>query len=194
MLVLLGAVYILWQVRNRKIFTGIFLIIFIVLVAYFLMFSEKSPFAVIVERLSTSRNLNVLTTGRTAIYAAYWKAITENATVFLFGRGLAAELLFKPTHNIYLEILYHIGFIGFLIFAGFYISILRSVLKRDYGIRRQHFIAKYVGLFMMMVLYIPLHGMFLIVTYGEFFLALLTLMIVKKQPDANDFAIDGSVA
>ena len=192
--VLLGGIYILWHFRNRKIFTGIFMVVVVIIAASFLLFSEKSPFAVIVERLSTSRNLNVLTTGRMAIYAAYWKAITENATVFLFGRGLAAELLCKPTHNIYLEILYHIGFVGFILFAGFYISIMRVVLKSDSRIRRQHFIAKYVGLFMMFVLYIPLNGMFQNVTYGDFFLAFLTLMILKKQPASDSTEVEEAVA
>ncbi len=192
--VLLGCIYILWQFWNRKIIGGMILTVIAVAAVSFLLFSEKSPFAVIIERLTSSRNLDALTTGRTEIYAAYWRAITENASTFLFGRGLAADILYKAPHNIYLEIIYYIGAIGFILFAGFYISMLRVLLKTGSRIRKQHFIAKYVGIFMALVLFIPLHGMFQIVSYGDFFLAFLTLMITKKQADTDDLAENGAMA
>jgi O-antigen ligase len=183
--VLLGGIYIIWQFWNKKIFSAMFLSIAAVAAASFLLFSDASPVKVIVDRLLGAKSLSDLTTGRTDIYVAYWKAITSDAATFLFGRGIAADRLIDDPHNIYLEITYHTGLIGLLLFAGFYLSMVWVLNCQVPEVRTQRRIAKYIVLLMVLILYISLNGMFQIDFYGDFFVAFLSLLITKKQSDLD---------
>lgn len=184
-LILFAGMYIIWQFWERKIFSGSFLIILAVAAAYFLLFSKWSPFAVVVERLRSANNFNELTTGRSEIYIAYWRAITEDIVVFWFGKGLAAKELFKPPHNLYLEIAYYLGTIGLILFVGSGIAMIRLLQKRVRHVQGHNIIAKYVVLIVVLSLFMTLHGMFEITLYGEFFVVFLSLLLVKKQPDLH---------
>lgn len=183
--VMLGGIYIIWQFWNRKVFSGMFLSIAAVTAASILLFSEESPLSVIMDRFLRADNLSDLTTGRSDIYVAYWDAVTKDAATFFLGKGIAAEGLYRDPHNVYLEIMYHIGVIGLLLFVGFYFSIVHVMKMHTVCVSKQHFIAKYVVLLMTLVLFMTLNGMFQTVIYGNFFLAFLSIMITKKQPDPN---------
>ena len=70
--------------------------------------SENSPFAAVLERFTSGKNLSDFTTNRSVLFIAYWKAITKDVGSFLFGKGLAASLLTGwGAHNLYLEIAGH---------------------------------------------------------------------------------------
>lgn len=185
MFVLLGGIYIIWQFWNKKIFSAMFLSIAAVAAASFLLFSDASPVAVIVDRLLGAKSLSDLTTGRTDIYLAYWRAINSDVATFFFGRGMAANRLFKDPHNIYLEIMYHTGVVGLLLFAGFYLSMVWVLTRQAPEIRKQQFVAKYIVLLMVLILFISLNGMFQVDFYGDFYVAFLSVMITNKLPESH---------
>lgn len=180
--VLLGGVYVIWQFWSRKLVSGMTLGILAVAAAVVILSAENSPFEVVMERLLSARNLSDLTTGRTEVYLYYLKAICEDVQSFFFGKGMAAKALFKDPHNIYLEFIYYIGTVGFGLAAALYFSLVRETKMRSVNMKEQHFIARYVVLFMFLLLYFSLHGMFQVIAYGELFLAILSLLITKK-PD-----------
>lgn len=181
MFVLLCGIFVVWQFWNRKIFKGIIFTLIAAAGALYLIYSEDSPFAVVMTRLTTAEDLGALTTGRTDVYAMYWASITEDMGTFLFGHGLAAEGLRKDPHNIYLEILYYVGFVGIVLYLSFCVAIFGSTARKAVGFRQQNVIAKYLVITMMAIMYFALNGMFQVIFHSEFFLVLLALMIVKKS-------------
>lgn len=180
--VILAGLYIIWQLWNKKIISTAVLIIAALAAGSFLIFSEYSPFAVTIERFLSAKNLNDLTTGRWNVYQAYWEAITEDVGSFFFGKGMAAKELYKAPHNIYLEIWYYLGATGMLLFAGFVISLIKAMKRYHPRADRQNVLSKYVTLLMVIVLYLSLHGIFQTIFYGDLFVALLSFVIMKKEP------------
>lgn len=181
--VLLGGFYVVWQFWSRKILSGVLLTVAAVLAFLLLAFADFSPFAVTVQRLLEGKDLSSLTTGRTDIYAAYWKKIIETLPSFLFGYGLKAEGLFKDPHNIYIEIVYYLGVTGFALIGYIFGALMHMMRSLDFRVRNQHVIAKYTLPILVMVLFFSLHGIFQVVAYGDFFLAFLSLLIVPKEKE-----------
>lgn len=187
---LLGGTYVLWHFWSRKVLSGLALTILALAAGYFMVFSEVSPFAVIIQRFLAADNISDLTTGRTEVYQYYWEEISKSLWSFFFGKGLAAEGLRKDPHNIYLEVMYYTGAVGLGLIAGIYFALVQETKQRSTRIREQHFIARYVVLFMFLLLFFSLHGMFQAIVYGELFLAMLSLLITRKQdiPPPEDSA------
>ena len=178
-LVLLGGIYIIWQFWNKKAFRGMVLATMITIVGAVLLLWEGSPLAVIMDRFSTAENLDDLTTGRTELFATYMNVITENAANFLFGVGLNGQMLSKDPHNLYLEIWYLFGAVGLVLFTVFFITLMVSVSRRTKG--KQNLIAKYVVLWMVLAVYMSLHGITGLISYASFLLAYFAMMITKKE-------------
>ena len=176
--VFLGGIYIIWQFWSKKIFKGVLFATVVMMAGTYLLFSESSPFAVVMQRLTSAKNLSDFTTNRSDLFVIYWEAITENVGVFLFGRGLNEPLLYgKGAHNLYLEIMYYLGFMGLMLILVLYISMTRGVYKNYPETKRQSRIAQYVVLLIMVIQYMSLQGLFLLVTYSAWFVAVLSLYI-----------------
>lgn len=181
--VLLGGIYVIWQFWSRKVIGGLVLTILALIALNFIVFSEASPFAVVIQRLLAADNISDLTTGRTEVYLYYWAEISSSGWSLLFGQGLAAEGLFKDPHNIYLEIMYYTGAFGLVLAAGVFLTLVHEANRRADLIGQQHIVARYAPLFMFLLLFVALHGMFQAVAHGELFLTILSLMITKKHND-----------
>lgn len=181
--ILLGGIYVIWQFWSRKVVGGMLLTILALGGLYFIIFSKASPFAVVIQRLLAANNISDLTTGRTEVFLYYWAEISEDLWSFFFGKGLAAEGLFKDPHNIYLEIMYYTGVFGLAMASGVYFTLVYETNRRSEIIGQQHLIARYAPLLMFLVLFFSLHGMFQAVAHGELFLTILSLMITKKYND-----------
>lgn len=178
--ILLICIYVVWQFWNRRIFRGIVFTLIATGVGLFLLFSDHSPFSVVLTRLAGAGDLSDITTGRTDVYALYWDTITENTFSFLFGQGLGADGLRKDPHNLYLEIGYYIGAIGWVLYLGFCIAMFRQTKKRVPEFKNQTIISRYLMVFMLATLYFSLHGMFQQIFHSELFLALLAVWVGKK--------------
>ena len=179
-LVMLIGLYILWYFWSRKAVRGMLMVCVLLVAARYLLVAEDSPFAVVLVRLTNSDTISGITTGRTDIYAQYMKAIFENMGTFLFGRGLGADSLYKDPHNLTIELVYYIGFIGLALYAVFGILMFRK-MNRKIGHVSQNIISKYIVVIMLLVLYVPLNGMFTMFFYMELFLTLMAVLLVKME-------------
>lgn len=178
MLILLVGVYLVWQFWNKKVFRGFFLTLCIVIVGGVLLLSEGSPFAVVLTRLTSSSDLGELTTGRSDVFVRYWRAITKSVGSVLFGAGLAAGNLERDPHNLFLEIAYYLGSVGLVLIALYYASLIRAINSK---MGKQNLIAKYVALFMVLMVHMTLHGMTTFPTYASFFVAAVSMLISRKE-------------
>ena len=180
--VALAGTYIIWQFWSKKLFRGVLLMALTMVVALYFLSSENSPVAVVLERLTSSKDLSEFTTNRSELFLNYWNAITENIITFFFGHGLNAPLLNGwGAHNLYLEIAYYSGMVGLVLLAGFCVSMINQINRQTAGIQRQNVFAKYVVLLMVGGVYCSLQGMFLPPGDGVFFLALLSMYITKNE-------------
>lgn len=181
MFILLIGVYVIWQYWNKKVLKGM-LVTMLAVAALFLIFTmENSPFAVVLNRLTGAQSLSELTTSRTDLYLLYWQEISANWGNFLFGKGMAAEALYRDPHNIYLELGYYIGIVGALLFFALHISILRMTLRMVTDAPKQNFIAKYMVLGTVLIIYFSLQGIFMQIMHAEIFLAFLSILLTRKQ-------------
>lgn len=184
-LVLLMGICLVWLFRNGRYVWGVLLAAVAVFLGASVLGAVDSPFAVVLARLTSASSLSELTTGRTEVFAAYWEAIVDTPWTFLFGQGFQAAGLSKDPHNLYLEIAYYIGAVGLVLILGFYIAMVQVAKAKARGCPKQNLIARYVVLFMVMVLYFTLHGMFVPASYMTFFLAFLSILITKKHAGSS---------
>ncbi|MBQ7124341.1 MAG: hypothetical protein IJO01_07010 [Oscillospiraceae bacterium] len=184
--IMLGIIYIIWQFWNRNYVRGS-LLIGLVIAAVIAIFAFNVDLVLVtLTRLLAADNISDFTTGRTDIYVQYMGEIMDDPYSFFFGKGFAAKGFEKDPHNIYIEIAYHTGMIGVSLFTAFAVSLVRMVKRSAHYVYKQNFIAKYIVLVMVLALYCTLHGMFEIVTYTEFFLALLAIMLIRKKDEIQD--------
>ena len=181
--ILMTGFYILWQFGSRKVIWGCVLTGLSVLGLMFLLLWEGSPLAVVLSRLGSANSLDELTTGRTVVFADYLEIIFHDPLSFLFGQGLAAEGLVKDPHNLYIEIMYYLGAVGLVLYVGLFVAMLRSIHRSTSGIDRSNFFSRYIVLFLVLILFMSLHGMFQLITVGSFMMAYLAILITKKQDD-----------
>lgn len=180
MLLLLIVLYLVWQFWNKKILRGVFMTGGVALAVAALLLSDNSPFATVLDRITSATNLDELTTGRSDVFGAYLSAITENVWTILFGLGLGASRLGLDPHNLYIEITYYLGLVGLGLMVAYYCTLIHAINFRhkDYG--RQSMIAKYLPLFMVVMVHMPLHGMTTFPTYTAFFIAALSMLVIKE--------------
>lgn len=178
MLLLLVAAYLVWQFWNKRVLRGFFMTGGMILAVAALLFSDGSPFATVLSRLTNATNLNELTTGRIDVFSAYLGAITENVWNLIFGAGLAASNLGRDPHNLYLEIAYYLGIVGLGLIVAYYCSLVHAINFRHKTYGRQNFIAKYVPMFIVVMVHMTLHGMTTFPTYVSFFMAALSMLVI----------------
>ena len=147
------------------------------LVIWLALQTEGSPLQIIVHRFTTATTLDDLTTGRTELHIRYWRAITQNVFSFLFGYGLDAGYLGLSPHNLYLEILYHLGIFGLLFFGGEILGFVRLMDTKTHGVKKRSFLMTYYPLLLTGILFFGLAGMFSTSTYAMIFLALTSALI-----------------
>lgn len=64
-----------------------------------------------------SDSLDTLTTGRSSLWSSYINYIISNLNVLLFGRGIGAKNLpVGASHSFYIDLLYHLGLVGTIIY------------------------------------------------------------------------------
>lgn len=76
------------------------------------------------------------TSGRSDIWLGYLDYIYHHPDIALFGAGIGAELLFdRAIHNVYIEILYHLGLVGGFLLI---VAIVNSGLRYRKAIRSHY--------------------------------------------------------
>ena len=147
---------------------------------------DHSPVAAVLNRLTSAQNLSDLTTSRSDVFALYLGEITDNWLSFLVGKGLAADALYRDPHNIYLEIFYYVGAVGFILIIAVYISALQSASRMNAAWAKQHFLARYSTLAVCLIIYLVLQGIFMQVFHGEMFLVALSFMLIPRNTERTD--------
>lgn len=178
LIVLVYIVYILLLFGRKRYLPALAIIAATGLVIWIALQTEGSPLKTIVHRFTTAATLDDLTTGRTELHIRYWNAIMRTAPSFLFGYGLDAGYLGLSPHNLYLEILYHLGLFGLLIFFGEILGFVRLMDAETSGIRRKRSVlTTYYPLLLTGILFFSLAGLFSTSTYALIFLALVSMLI-----------------
>lgn len=131
------------------------------------------------DRITSSGNMDELTTGRYSIWERYIKFIFDDTSVILFGTGLTSGLLgTHGTHNIFIESIYYIGFVGVIILvAGIYFT-LKSVPSTN---KKTPF--NYFGWIVMALMYFFLQALFSYVLIYNIFFAYLIYSTDFKQKE-----------
>lgn len=123
----------------------------------------------VLERLSSASNLNELTTGRSNIWENYMELLRSDSSAMVFGTGLTNKLLHgKGAHNLYLEMVYYLGFAGILVLG----LSLYFCLKRKGGRERKTGFNK-LGWIVLAIMYFFLQSLFSYVLMYNIFICWL---------------------
>ncbi len=118
--VLLLEVIINWNKQN-KVQTILELIVIGILLT--------SGSIVVLDRLLSRFEATELLTGRETIWKAYWEVIESRSHYWWFGCGLDAPYVIKPSHNLYIELIYYSGVVGMILYLFGWIGIVFSSHK-----------------------------------------------------------------
>lgn len=120
--------FVLASRKRKNHFFSAVLIFAIFLMVYMILTGKITWFDSILNRFEGNEDLNQLTTGRTGIWAMYFEYFFSNPLKFLCGSGISTPLLrYAAAHNTYVDILYHLGIIGGLLFV---VMIKKIVVKK----------------------------------------------------------------
>ena len=182
--IMLVAIYLVWQFWNKKVFRGIFMTAAILIAGAILLFSEGSPFAVVISRFTNATSISDITTGRSDVFLRYYRAITEDLGSVFFGKGLAENNLGLDPHNLFLEITYYLGLVGLILMSVYYISLIYAI---DVNLKKQNLIARYVVLLVVLMFHMTLHGMITFHTYAAFFMAAVAMLVLPKEVEETPY-------
>ena len=133
----------------RKLFTVICVMCAVFLcAAHFL----RDSIQMIIRRFDVASNLETLTSGRNSIWDVYLSHIADNPRVFVLGEGIDAPYILGAAHNMYIEIFYYVGLLGFIfyVFSLFGIFNARKI--------HRHKLINYYMLLIVAIMYLFLNG------------------------------------
>lgn len=150
MYVIVVALLVISGGYSHKFISAMLVLITVVAV---LLFMPKSFLNNILYRF-TSGDYDI-TTGRAMIWNNYLQEIKTSNRILLIGRGVGAGYLNgRPTHNMYLELLYYLGIFGSLSYLG---CVLYITFSNSLRFKRK--ISNYIGFIIMGICYFVLNGM-----------------------------------
>lgn len=121
------------QIKKRRTLQAVSVAAIAIVLIYLIATGGGEMFSTVLGRLASARgDLNSLTTGRFNVWVYNLEYFAEHPWRFLFGNGINAPLINnKGHHNVYIEMLWHVGLLGegmiFLLLA----QILRIVPRRQ---------------------------------------------------------------
>lgn len=84
----------------------------------------------ILSRFDSNANLSDFTTGRTDIWAKFFSAFKQDASLLLFGQGYTDVMITsKASHNTIIQVIFQFGLVGCVAFVGWIVCLLRIYLK-----------------------------------------------------------------
>ena len=98
-----------------------------------------------------------ITTGRADIWKVYIAYIFSSVKTFLIGVGIDASYLLASNHvahNIYIEVLYHIGIIGFILYFATF-----AIITNLSDIKIKRCMLNYIGYICLMIQFFFLNGL-----------------------------------
>ncbi len=123
----------------------------------------------VLDRLTSSTNMNELTTGRSTLWKDYVELIVSDPGIIVFGTGLTNHMLNgKGTHNIYIELVYYLGLAGITLFV---MSIYFCLKRKGKKERKTGF--NWLGWIVLAIMYFFLQSLFSYVLMYNIFIAYL---------------------
>ena len=178
-LVIFAVIFVAMLFYRKHYFLGIGSIVLILGLGVIL---SNTLFSVTLYRITSADNLYDLTTGRSWLIAEYIGEITKTASSLFFGAGLSAEILRRGTHNLFLEVIYYFGLVGFSLMLAYFVSFLRMITFR-FGADSKNIngVFRYAVLIIFLVLFCTLQGMTFVITYVMLYLSILATVITPKE-------------
>lgn len=102
------------HLKKRRMLQTASISVMVVALLFLLATGGGQMFSTVFGRLSAAKgDLNALTTGRFNVWVYNFEYFGEHPWRFLFGKGINSPLINnKGHHNVYIEMLWHIGLIG----------------------------------------------------------------------------------
>lgn len=182
--------YLIYSLSTKKNYLAVVVIIVLSVTAVVLALSGKIPaLDIVLSRIEASDigsgdvDINTLTTGRFDLWKIYIEHLIKNTKTLVFGDGITAELLTgRATHNVYLEMLYHIGLVGTLLL---FMS-LKEILAQSIRIKFRRNFMNYCVMICIIVTYFFLSQLFCFDPPFQIFIGFLVLNMqfnkdVKKR-------------
>ena len=103
--------------------------------------------------------------------------IKNHIGTLLIGNKLNAKLIggLGP-HNIYIEILYTFGTVGFLLYFSYFSSLIKKV-KMKYKYNYKENILAFFPVIIFLILYFTLQGIFISTTYIQLFIVISSMLL-----------------
>ena len=162
------------HILRKSKWMGLLFIVGTGVLAYILV---NTLFATTVFRILSASSIQELTTGRSSLFQIYLAKILSSASSLLFGEGMAAEILELGTHNLYLEVLYYIGLLGFLLYFGFLGMLVFQVQRNAHVQILSRGLFRYLAVIVFCALFCSLQGMYILPVYGLMYMSLISLHI-----------------
>lgn len=171
--------YLIYSFSTKKNYLAVVVIIVLSVTAVILALSGKIPaLDIVLSRIEASdigsgdMDINTLTTGRFDLWKIYVEHLIKNIKTLIFGDGITADLLTgRATHNVYLEMLYHIGLVGTLLL---FMS-LKEILAQSIKMKFRRNIMNYCVMICIIVTYFFLSQLFCFDPPFQIFIGFLVL-------------------
>lgn len=113
------------KIKKKNYFVFLCVLVAGTVAMFKLVSGEIELFNNILYRITKSKNLDTLTTGRMDIWQSYFEFLMSNPVYLLFGYGLNAPALNgRGSHNTYIDLLYCLGIVGtILLLVVFYVLV-----------------------------------------------------------------------
>lgn len=145
------------HLKRRRTLQMASIVMFSVALIYLIVTGGGEMFSTVFGRLSADKgDLNALTTGRFNVWVYNMEYFMEHPWRFLFGKGINSPLINnKAHHNVYLEIIWYVGLIGFIMIFAMLKQVLQTVPRR-----RERNLMNYSVLFCAVAMYFFLSALF----------------------------------
>ena len=115
------------------ILLGLIICVIFTIVKFDIILSMIKRFiAIDVSGMGANQFLNILTTTRYELWQGYWGYLIENPLSLFIGRGMGASKIGTNSgHNMYLNIIYQMGILGFVLLTTVVIFIIMDSKKKN---------------------------------------------------------------
>lgn len=115
----------------------------------------------------------------------YWNAIRKNPLTLLFGYGLGETGITAGAHNLYLEIWYYLGVVGLLLYIALFSLLITEPVRKKKVARLREFVVRHISVIVVLITYCSLHGLTQLISYGTFFLVLISVFIAPPGEEIS---------
>lgn len=145
------------KIKQRRTLQTVSVVMISVALIYLIVTGGGEIFGTVFGRLSVAKgDINALTTGRFNVWVYNMEYFMEHPWRFLFGKGINSPLINnKAHHNVYLEIIWYVGLIGFIMIFAMLKQVLQTVPRR-----RERNLMNYSVLFCAVAMYFFLSALF----------------------------------